>query len=801
MDNCAVCLEKLQIVLPVNATAVEQSAAEELVIHIQKMTGKSMATVTEGKQTGKAVYIGATQYAAKLQVIYPDNAFGEGWVMKAVDGNLVLTGGKSRGTLYAVYHLLEDILGIHWWNLWEEYVPSSEHATVPVDLDKCGVPAMTYRDIYYSGKQETTHYLFFTRNRLNGYASNSPASFGDKEEYSLPYHVHTFNHYFRPTYSEAGKGNQEDWLDWLHAVGNPNKVNYFEEHPEWFAYNKETGKRMLCDQLCLTNESLYQAYEKKFLATIQYCIDKADAEGKAHPRYYDVTPADATGHCQCERCEASIAAHGASGNLHRFVNRLADAAKKAFPNEELMVSTNAYWDFLEPPLDDTRTADNVVVRLADNYMDILHDIHHKNNARFKNRLKEWQKRTKKGNLHIWDYSTIYDTNGVFPCMYKYQENIKTFLANHVGGYFVELEDYSNTDFWDMKLWLLARVMETPDGDYDALMNTFIDGYYGKAAGKYIREYLDFMHEKAEAYSGHTTFGAGIVGALWLNAEDVLKGDALFRKAMDAAERNDTYLRRLRAARCGLDRVIVEGYSKWRDQAEAAGTLWDVDKKAVLNRLLFALDEQKTKDGGDDQLERQRTRYREMLDIVDKPSVPLPEELAGYDKKNIYTFYTVDMKMYLGELAWDAASKYGWVAEYDLAKMSKRYPGLFNEKTIKKNWGIEGDKPLVIGMDRDGDVTNVNEFGHLYSKDLIVDGNYHLYKLEDVVMVDSDQNMYFYFFPGMELNSYGIPAVISHLKDKKVDFYLSMKLTGDISCNDPENYPAFRIDRIFVVDKN
>ena len=134
-------------------------------------------------------------------------------------------------------------------------------------------------------------------------------------------------------------------------------------------------------------------------------------------------------------------------------------------------------------------------------------------------------------------------------------------------------------------------------------------------------------------------------------------------------------------------------------------------------------------------------------------------------------------------------------------MSKRYPGLFNEKTIKKNWGIEGDKPLVIGMDRDGDVTNVNEFGHLYSKDLIVDGNYHLYKLEDVVMVDSDQNMYFYFFPGMELNSYGIPAVISHLKDKKVDFYLSMKLTGDISCNDPENYPAFRIDRIFVVDKN
>ena len=801
MDNCAVCLEKLQIVLPVNATAVEQSSAEELAIHILKMTGKSMVTVTEGQQSGRAVYIGATRYAAELQVTYPDNAFGEGWAMKAVDGNLVLTGSKNRGTLYAVYHLLEDELGIHWWNPWEEYVPSAEHAVISGDLDKRGVPAMKYRDIYISGLQEAVHYMFATRNRLNGFASNNPVAYGGKEDYSLPYLAHTFRLYFSPFYTEDGEDGKADQQAWMNAIGNPNKVNYFEEHPEWFAYDKETGKRTPGGQLCLNNEELYQAYEKKFLATIQYCIEKADAEGKPHPRYYDVTPADVSGHCQCEKCAASIAKHGASGNLHRFVNRLATAAKKTFPSEDFSVETLAYWDYLEPPLDDTKPADNVVIRFADNYMDILHDIHHKNNASLLANLKTWQKLVKKGNLQIWDYGTVYNTNGVFPSMYKYKENQMTFLAHDVDGYFVELEEYINTDFWDMKLWLLSRIMEVPDQDYDALMNTFLYGYYGKEAGKYIREYLDFMHEKAEAYNGHISFGYSIVAAPWLHAADVLKGDDLFEKAMSAAGGNALYCRRLRAARCGLDRVIAEGYSKWWDQAEDAGIPWNIDKKTVLNRLMTALEEQKGRGGDDSRVDLQLANYRELLNVMDKPPVPVPEEIACYGKRNVFEFTSVDMDVYDGEMSYDGDSKYGRVALFDLKKLSEKMPKRFDHETIKKIWGIEEGKPLVMGMWRGQVLSNVNEFAYLHAKDLIVDGTYHLYKLEDVTMVDAEQNMFAYLFADMKLQLFGLPNMISHLKDKKVDFYLSMKLTGDISCNDPENYPTFWIDRMFVVDKD
>ena len=65
MCNCnatnAIYLETLQVVLPANATAVEKSAADELATYVWKITGRTMDIVTEGKQSGKAVYIGATK--------------------------------------------------------------------------------------------------------------------------------------------------------------------------------------------------------------------------------------------------------------------------------------------------------------------------------------------------------------------------------------------------------------------------------------------------------------------------------------------------------------------------------------------------------------------------------------------------------------------------------------------------------------------------------------------------------------------------------------------------------------------
>ena len=172
------------------------------------MCGVNLPVVleTEIPAENKAIYIGATQYATSNQVTFPDNAFGEGWAIKAVDGNLVLCGGRVRGVLYAVYHLLEDVLGVRWWSIWEEFIPTQSAALVPGDYDDSGVPAMEYRDVFAWVTE--TDSRFFVRNRLNGFMAYAPAKLGGKEDFGEPAHIHTFDRYFPEKYT-PGAGPED----------------------------------------------------------------------------------------------------------------------------------------------------------------------------------------------------------------------------------------------------------------------------------------------------------------------------------------------------------------------------------------------------------------------------------------------------------------------------------------------------------------------------------------------------------------------------------------------------------------
>ena len=105
-------LEDMPIVLPANVTDVEKTAAKELQHYLKEMTGTNSSILTEGIQVESAIYLGATKFAKENNVTFTDkNHQGEGWAIKAIGNNLVLTGGDIRGSLYAVYHLLEDVFG------------------------------------------------------------------------------------------------------------------------------------------------------------------------------------------------------------------------------------------------------------------------------------------------------------------------------------------------------------------------------------------------------------------------------------------------------------------------------------------------------------------------------------------------------------------------------------------------------------------------------------------------------------------------------------------------------------------
>lgn len=574
-------LDTMQIVLPAEHTDLEMTAATELQTYVQKMTGTTLEIVTEGSaEVPSGIYIGATNFAADNEVTYPNNQFEEGWAIKAVDKNLILTGGKLRGTLYAVYHLLEDSLGVRWWNYWEEYVPVLDEARVAGNYDESGVPFFDYRDVYGGGVAFWEDNLFCVRNRLNGDSSNAPLVYGGEESFGLPAHVHTFNRYF----------SQSD----------------YNAHPEWFAYYN--GARISYGQLCLSNEELVMEFTNRVLRSISDSFAQADFAGSARPIIYDVSANDLPEFCCCNACYESQKTHGKSGDLLIFVNKIAENVAKVYP--EVYIETLAYWQYMDAPLDDTKPADNVIIRLADTGMDILHDLEHFNNEKVKQRIQNWTELCADGQLYIWDYIVFYGNQGIAPTMYKYPDNFKTYADLGVSGYFGEMEACIATDMWDMKFWMLAKLCEDPYQDADALMNEFLNGYYG-AGGTYVRQYLDMAFENVKESSAKWTFGAQTLNPRWMTVEDVVAAEGYFEQAFAATQGDETLQKRLRHARNGLDRIIITNFEDYQEQAQEKGIAFDIDLKEVCQRAVDCLTEQVEMRGEYD------TTGTDMLDIYSR----------------------------------------------------------------------------------------------------------------------------------------------------------------------------------------
>jgi hypothetical protein len=108
---------RAEIVLRDDATVPEHTAAGELAAYLGQAVGTAFSVVTETAAASDKnhIHVGFTAAAKGLGI--DSAAFGpEEWIVRTHGNDLVLAGGRPRGTLYAVYHFLEDEVGVHWWN-------------------------------------------------------------------------------------------------------------------------------------------------------------------------------------------------------------------------------------------------------------------------------------------------------------------------------------------------------------------------------------------------------------------------------------------------------------------------------------------------------------------------------------------------------------------------------------------------------------------------------------------------------------------------------------------------------------
>lgn len=524
------------IALAHDAIPAEQTAARELSDYIQQISGAKLAVKPETEVAGNApqILVGAGARAKKLLPTQNWAALGnDGVVIKTLGQNLILAGGRPRGSLYAVYSLLEEKFGVRWWTPEETTVPKQSTLKL-APQNTAYTPKLQTREAFYASTMWADP-RFATRLKVNGH--------------------------FQKQGPELGGHNSI--LGWCHTFIQllpPEK--YFKDHPEW--YSDPTNGDKPCTaaspmpqghtwQLCLSNEEARKELTRNALQWI-----------KANPEAGTISISQNDTHTARCMCPADMAREKAEGSpagpLLHFVNQVAADIEKVYP--DFLVETLAYNYTQKPPLHE-KPRRNVVMRLcAAADVDVTKPFDTAANATIRNQITTWKAIAPR--LYVWNYVTNFSNYLIpHPNLGTMGPDIRFLTANNTIALF-EQGDSANRagDFTALRTWLVSRLMWNPALDQRMLENEFLNGYFG-AAGPHLREYLDIIQK---AGAGHK-LSMYVKEYPYLTLEVMNAATRAFRAAEAAVASSPELSRRVLRERLALDHAWILRYRELQREAE------------------------------------------------------------------------------------------------------------------------------------------------------------------------------------------------------------------------------------------
>lgn len=490
-----------------SALQSEKHAAEELQQYLFSITGCRLPVTHEVSPGGKYIYVGFAGAPASLLNNLTAKKFGsEEYIIRSDGQDLLIAGGRPRGTLYGVVGYLSEHLGCRWYT--KDIIKIPERKTVPLpNKDDRQQPAFEYREAWY---QEAYNPVWAMHNRLNPSMVPVPDSLGGSY-ISYPF-VHTF-----------------------YNMVSPEK--YFSRHPEYFS--EINGKRVGKDaQLCLTNPDVVNIATETVLSWI-----------KDHPEasIYALDQNDGLGYCECKDCKALDDAEGShAGALLHFVNQVAGAVAKIYPNVKLQTLAYAY---TEIPPKTLRPADNVTIRLCHYNYCSAHKIGGcKDHAPFIQRLEQWKAIAKR--ITVWDYFTDFNRYLMpFPNFEPVKHDLKFYADHGVKGLFAQgsnMPAQGGSEFSTLRAWVFAQLMWNPQQDAQLLIDEFVNEVYGKAA-PFILEYIQLLHKQVQPDSVYFSIWSEPGEVNYLSPEIIKKADSLFGLAHKAAKEDGALFKRVELA--------------------------------------------------------------------------------------------------------------------------------------------------------------------------------------------------------------------------------------------------------------
>jgi len=500
-----------QIVLREGASPSEQQAAKDIQSHVQACTGAQLPIAAQPAAGAPMIVLGCGAAAKGLGVDPSADALGEqGYVLKTVGPNVVIAGTAAAGTLYGAYEFLETAFGVRWFAPGVTKTPAAKDVPVPA-YDKLVKPAFLMRDISYAWPGGDAD--FRARQRENAGKGG-------------PDHPQGIQH--------AHNGRCHSYFSYI------SPEEFFDKHPEYFS---EIGgvRRRMETQLCLTNPEVLDIVTERMLSKM-----------KESPEYrqFNFSQMDYYNYCQCPKCTAMNERYGTTGGTQFwFLNQLAERTSKVFPNT--CIGTLAYMYTEEPPKGLVMHP-NVAVWLC--HMFPSCDSHSiaacPYNADYKRRAEAWSKLT--SHLYIWhyivDFAHYYNP---FPNFGAMAADMKFYRSLGVEG--VYLQGMGNGggggEFSLLRPYYGMRLLWNPDVDAKSVMNEFLDGYYGPAAGS-IGKYIQLLQDKVDTDNVHMHLYTNPAQG-YLPNEIMDRAAGLFDEAEAAVKDDAELVERVRVARMPL----------------------------------------------------------------------------------------------------------------------------------------------------------------------------------------------------------------------------------------------------------
>jgi len=439
--------------------------------------------------------------------IEPARLGAEGFLLRTDHDRLLIAGGKPRGTLYGVYTLLEEKLGVRWFTPEVEFAARTNRLMLP-QLNETYAPPLEYREVFWT--EMTRDADFAARHRLNGDHYHLTAKHGGAAVVYFPF-VHSMDELIPPA--------------------------LYSEHPEYFPLiggKRESGYV----QRCLSNPEV-----------VKLAIVQVRRWLKEHPdaTIISVSQNDTAKWCQCDTCKALDEAEGSpSASLLKFVNTIAADIEGDYPN--ILIDTLAYQYTRKPPKS-LRPRSNVIIRLCSIECCFAHPLAtctSRENERFRNDIIAWQPVARR--LYVWDYTTDFGHyQQPFPNFDVLQPNVQFFVEHGVKGLF-EQGNYSgggNGELGPLRAYLLAKLLWNPKTDLPRHTREFCITYYGQAAPR-VLDYLELLESQVRSLPVHAHIFDSTKAA-YLNEHFVSTADKLFEEAEKLAE-NDTVRQRVEVAR-------------------------------------------------------------------------------------------------------------------------------------------------------------------------------------------------------------------------------------------------------------